>query len=141
VRARAGYVVADRWLIYATGGLAYGHVTTNGTATSPGFTVLNSAFPCSGGICPFANWSAGTTKAGWVAGAGIEGVIVGNWSWKVEYLHIDLGNVNISFATLPGCFGSTASCAPVRAGTGSVSSQMTDDLVRVGFNYRFARPY
>jgi outer membrane immunogenic protein len=140
VRARAGYVLADRWLIYATGGLAYGHVTTNGTASSPGFTIPSSALACSGGICPVANWSTGTTKAGWAAGAGIEGAIVGNWSWRVEYLHIDLGNVNMSFATLPGCFGGTAACGPAAAGTGSVSSHVTDDIVRVGVDYRFAIP-
>ncbi len=143
VRARAGYVVADRWLVYATGGLAYGHVTTNGTASSPGIggvapVVALGAPACTGNVCPVANWSTGTTKAGWAAGAGVEGAIVGNWSWRLEYLHIDLGNVNMSFATLPGCFGSAMVCGPAAAGTGSVSSHVTDDIVRTGFDYRFA---
>lgn len=145
VRARAGYVVANRWLLYATGGVAYGRVTTSGTASSPGIggvpaVVALGAPACTGGICSVANWSTGSVKVGWAAGAGVEAEIVGNWSWRVEYLHIDLGNVNSSFATLPGCFGSAAACGPVGAGTGGVSSHVTDEIVRAGIDYRFAIP-
>lgn len=71
------------------------------------------------------------------AGAGVEGVIVGNWSWRLEYLHIDLGNVNMSFATLLGCYGFAVACGPVTAGTGSISSHVTDEIGSVGFDYRF----
>lgn len=143
VRARFGYVFADRWLVYATGGLAYGHVTTDGAATSIGFAgipavVALGAGPCTApvGTCPVANWSTGATKVGWTAGAGVEGAIVGNWSWRVEYLHVDLGNFNLSFATLPGCYGTAAACGPVVAGSGTTSSHVTDEIVRVGFDYR-----
>lgn len=144
-RARAGYVVGERWLIYATAGLAYGRVTTDGTASSSGISgipavVALGAPACTGGVCPVANWGSGTDKIGWAAGAGLEGAIVGNWSWRLEYLHIDLGNVTMSFATLPGCFGTAAGCGPVTAGTGSISSHITDEIVRAGFDYRFAGP-
>ncbi len=36
---------------------------------------------------------------GWTVGAGIEGVISGNWTAKLEYLYVDLGNVSGSFVT------------------------------------------
>lgn len=145
VRARAGYVIADRWFIYGTGGLAYGHVSTAGTATSIGTNIPTLAALGAGactaagvvGTCPVANWSDGVTKVGWTAGGGVEGALAGNWSWRVEYLHVDLGNVNMSFATLPGCYGVAAACGPVVAGTGSVSSHVTDEIVRAGIDYRF----
>jgi outer membrane immunogenic protein len=32
-RARLGFTPADRWLVYATGGLAYGEINTDATVT------------------------------------------------------------------------------------------------------------
>ena len=84
-------------------------------------------------------------EAGWTLGVGAEGAITGNWTWKVEYLHVDLGSVSTTFATLPGCFGGiliiggagAANCAPALAGAGTIRSRITDEIVRVGINYRF----
>lgn len=63
-------------------------------------------------------------------GAGLEGMLSNNWSAKIEYLHLDLGNVSNTFVT------------PIIAPSGSLlnasySSRFTDDIVRVGVNYRF----
>jgi len=147
LRGRVGWTT-DRWLLYATGGLAYGRVTINGSATAqgsnqgPGCVVLNPvAF-----TCPLATFSNGVTKVGWAIGVGAENVIVGNWSWKVEYLHVDLGRANTAFATFPGCYGGTitngaggfaANCIAYLPGSGTISSRITDEIVRVGINYRF----
>ena len=48
VRGRVGYV-ANQWLLYATGGVAYGRIEGNSSATAPGFfpSVLGAA-PCAG---------------------------------------------------------------------------------------------
>ena len=94
------------------------------------------------GQCPFASWSNGTTKVGWSLGVGAEGALAGNWSWKIEYLHVDLGHITTNFATLPGCYGNSlpgiaAACAPIAAGSGTIKSRITDEIVRVGINYRF----
>jgi outer membrane immunogenic protein len=151
LRGRLG-LTADRLLFYATGGLAYGRVSVDGSATAIGsqgraiLSGVNSA-PCVGldanffGQCPFASWSNGTTKVGWTLGGGVEGTITNNWSWKVEYLHVDLGTVSTTVAILPGCYGIStgvgAGCIPTRGGSGVISSRITDEIVRVGINYRF----
>jgi outer membrane immunogenic protein len=75
-RSRVGYAW-DRWMIYATGGVAYGRVNA-GQDSCP-----------AGGIDGFCgtHW-----QLGWTAGAGIEAWIAPGWSAKLEYLYVDLGN-------------------------------------------------
>src|ERR1700688_301455 len=115
VRARGGFLVAPKVLLYATGGLAYGGINTSETI----------------GIVPTA-FSNTTTNVGWTVGAGIEGVIGGNWTAKLEYLYVDLGRVSGSFlTTIPALGGGFL--------TSSYSSRTTDNVLRVGVNYKFRR--
>jgi outer membrane immunogenic protein len=107
VRGRAGILVTPKVLLYATGGLAYGQVNSSETAG-----LVSSVF------------SSSTTNVGWTVGAGIEGAIGGNWTAKLEYLYVDLGTVSGSF-TLPS------------TNVSSYSSHITDNVLRVGINYRF----
>jgi outer membrane immunogenic protein len=111
VRGRAGVLVTPRVLLYATGGLAYGQVNSSETVG----TVVPSAF------------SASNTNVGWTVGAGIEGVISGNWTARLEYLYVDLGTVSGSF-TLPS------------TNVISYNSRITDNILRVGVNYKFGGP-
>ena len=85
------------------------------------------AGPVAGGLVVggTATSSFNTTKAGWTVGGGVEGVISGNWTAKIEYLYLDLGTIN---STYPG----VAPFAPA-----SLSSHVTDNLLRVGLNYHF----
>jgi outer membrane immunogenic protein len=137
LRARAG-VAADRWLIYATGGLAYGQVKVSGSAT---ITQLNTVVVCGGlAICPLSSWSNNATRAGWTIGAGLESVISDRWTWKVEYLHVDLGKVDATFATVASCGGGPGGCVLFAAGTGTMRSRTTDEVVRVGLNYKLGYP-
>jgi len=63
-------------------------------------------------------------------GAGVEGVVSGNWTAKLEYLyHVELGNVSGSFVAPSGAF--------VTAG---YTSHITDNILRVGFNYKWGVP-
>jgi outer membrane immunogenic protein len=81
VRGRAGVLVSPKVLLYATGGLAYGGVKSSETI----------------GLVP-AGFSNSDTRVGYTVGAGIEGVIGGNWTAKLEYLYVDLGkDVRIIF--------------------------------------------
>jgi outer membrane immunogenic protein len=110
VRGRAGVLVSPKVLLYVTGGLAYGEVKSGEViGVFPGLSTTN-------------------TNVGWTVGAGIEGVIGGNWTAKLEYLYVDLGTVSGSFT-------------PVAGGvTSSYSSRITDNVLRVGLNYKFGGP-
>jgi outer membrane immunogenic protein len=124
VRGRLGYVW-DNVMLYGTGGLAYGRVGLSGTSASTinsvTIGVANSASTTSAAT----SYAASFTNVGWTAGAGVEGAIAGNWTWKAEYLHLDLGSISVTG----------------RAPTGvafTAKGSFTDDIVRVGVNYRFA---
>jgi outer membrane immunogenic protein len=121
-RGRVGVLVTPTVLLYGTGGLAFGEVSTGGSITGPTnlAPLATIAFP-----------GTSSTRAGWTAGAGVEGRITGNWSAKLEYLYMDLGTVN------SGAIG-TAIVVPVRTAAGvAYSSHFTDNILRVGVNYRF----
>jgi outer membrane immunogenic protein len=120
IRGRAGYETNGLWF-YGTGGLAYGKVSVSGSNT---LVLTDNTGPAVIGtfVTPF-NYSQ--VKGGWTAGFGVEGLIGdGRWRWKAEYLHIDLGSINGGFfGTFPVVQANTA--------------HFTDEIVRVGFNYRF----
>jgi outer membrane immunogenic protein len=83
-RARVGYAFGAS-LLYATGGLAYGHVSTdyidpsNPTGTS--------------------NLHLGRTRAGYVVGAGWEHMVAGDWSLRLEYDYINLSDQRLADPT------------------------------------------
>jgi len=127
LRGRVGVLPTDRVLLYVTGGLAVGEVKSTSTIATTASTVSNLGGPpvvTSAG----ALGTSSTTRAGWTIGAGVEGAIGGNWTAKLEYLYVDLGTVNNTFVGL-GAF------APL-----SISSHVTDNIVRAGVNYRFGGP-
>ncbi len=109
VRARLGVTPVERFLVYATGGYAYGGVTSYANAS-----VGNSSF----GI------SKSTTGSGWVVGAGFEYAVTNHWTVKSEYLYTDLGTANL----YNGLLGRTAA---------SLGVTTTANIVRVGVNYKF----
>ena len=110
VRGRVGFLPAPNWLIYGTGGLAYGEVDTNTTLTVGTLGVSNNF---------------DTTRLGWTAGGGVEALLSRNWSAKVEYLYVDLGSFSNTFTGL-GTF------TPA-----TLSTHVTDNIVRAGLNYHF----
>jgi outer membrane immunogenic protein len=123
-RGRIGFLPTDRVLLYATGGLAYGGVSAS---------------------APLIPLSWGSTRAGWTVGAGAEAAIDNNWSVKLEYLYMDLGNVGGGSTTSTTVV--TQLGTPVRfntvtttALTSAFSTRFTDNILRVGSNYRFNAP-
>jgi outer membrane immunogenic protein len=123
-RGRIGILPTDRVLLYATGGLAYGGLS----ATAP--------------LIPL-SW--GSTHAGWTLGAGAEAAIDRNWSIKLEYLYMDLGDVGDGTTTATNVV--TQLGVPVRFNTvttttftSAFSTRFTDNILRVGVNYRFDAP-
>jgi outer membrane immunogenic protein len=110
VRGRVGITPNPGWLIYATGGLAYGDVNGNETLTVGAAT---------------AGSNSNTVRAGWTAGGGVEAVVARGWTVKVEYLYVDLGSFTNTFT-------GAGAVTPVALGT-----HLTDNIVRAGFNFHF----
>ena len=63
----------------------------------------------------------------WTAGAGLEARLGGNWTGKIEYLYVDLGSIETSTVN-------TLMAPPVRL---SFDSHITDNILRLGINYKF----
>jgi outer membrane immunogenic protein len=127
-RGRVGYA-ADGLLLYGTGGLAYGRVKVAGTNTVTG--VVTDCFIDDCDITPLAAATAfdrSKVNIGWTLGAGIEGAFaqLRNWTWKLEYLYLDLGSLDASVVT------------PL--GTLTTHTRFTDHVVRLGLNVRFDGP-
>jgi outer membrane immunogenic protein len=103
VRGRVGLATGPV-LSYVTGGYAYGNVKTTITE---------------GGVTAFSN---NRTQGGWTVGSGVEAALGGNWTGKIEYLYLNLGNKSDAFTAL--------------ATPQIYSSEVRENLFRVGLNYR-----
>jgi outer membrane immunogenic protein len=109
VRPRVGFV-AQNWLLYGTGGLAFGGFQHSFTETRPGVATRTA--------------SDSDKKAGWTAGGGVEYTFNPSWSLGVEYLYMD--------------FGSTTLSQPATGPLPAASATFDDNshLVRAKLNYR-----
>ncbi len=97
-RLRLGYAGWNNWMPYLTGGAAYGNIK----ATSP-----------------FGD--ASQSQWGWTAGAGLEYAFGANWSAKVEYLYVNLGDFDC---------GSNCGATPDNV-------SFKSGILRAGINLRF----
>jgi outer membrane immunogenic protein len=130
LRGRVGWLVTDRVMLYGTGGLAYGHLKTNFAAGINGIGAAAAA-------------GSSSTQVGWTAGAGVEGAIDRNWTVKLEYLYVDLGNFgngssSATFVTnqlnTPLLGQNTVTTTTF---TNTLATKFTDHILRAGINYRF----
>jgi outer membrane immunogenic protein len=121
-RGRAGFLASPTLLIYATAGLAFGHVQS---ATTVAFTSTTDVYA----------GSLDTTRVGWTVGAGTEWMLAPGWSAKAEYLYVDLGSVSYTSACI------TAVCtAFVPPPAYQTDMRLRDNIFRVGINYHFGGP-
>ena len=130
VRGRLGFLAAPSFLVYGTGGLAYGKVDAT--------TTVSEGLGFGGAVPPFgASGSFSDTRTGWTAGGGVEWMFAPNWSVKAEYLYYDLGQVTWSSANL----NQFIVVIPVAARTTVSASQSTTrfngDIIRAGINWHF----
>jgi outer membrane immunogenic protein len=104
VRGRLGYAM-DRALVYATGGVAFGHFVDKYDTAGPLF-----------------HQSVGSDRTGWTVGGGVEYAITPKWSASVEYRYTDWGtntnNLNV-FLSPPGIS----------------KDEVTENTVRLGVSY------
>ena len=125
VRGRLGYAFKNGFLVYATGGFAYGDVAHS-------MASLNRV-----GIAGYTG-SQNAMQTGYAYGGGVEYALpssssfnilnAGGVSVKVEYMHYDLGTSSFLSNAVPGV---------ATAGSSFTNSVQTDgDLVRIGLNYK-----
>lgn len=115
-RARLGYIF-DRWLVYGTGGLAYGHILAPRSFSGAG--VINSSN------------TYGTSQSyqfvpGWTIGAGVQYALFPGLSLRAEYLFTRLQHSNPTYMT-------TAAPIPVE-----VCNRSALHGVRVGVDFGFS---
>jgi outer membrane immunogenic protein len=87
VRARFGFVVCPRLLVYGTGGLAYVHSEQTAGIVNPATSYVNTR---------------SATDLGWTAGGGAEYGVTRHWTVKVEFLHFDVGDHSMTAAAANG---------------------------------------
>jgi len=130
LRGRLGYLLDPRSFLYVTGGLAYGHLNTEFSASVPPFSAVSL--------------TDSKTKAGWIIGAGLERALDRNWTLRAEYLYMDLGTVASASGSTSTQFSSPAGpqCDTiVLDAKGDVHASFTDQIFRIGLSYRFAEDY
>lgn len=112
LRARAGYG-SDQNLVYLTGGLAAGHVNADYNYSNTFIT----AFSYDG--------SASGFEFGWALGVGAEVRLDSHWSFRAEFMHVDLNDTELSaFNAFNGV-------------TNTVRFENELDIARVGLTFRY----
>ena len=117
VRGRVGWVPWDRVLIFATGGLIYGHVVADSLFTAPNVGTAYAG-------------SSSATRAGWTVGGGVEYAFTNNWSGKIEGQYYDLGSITVVGNETPLTF-------PPGGFQHNKNFDFTGAIVRLGLNYMF----
>jgi high affinity Mn2+ porin len=114
LRGRLGYAFGPL-LVYGTGGYAWAEEQVSRTQVAG--TVVG------GMATPGTEETRRPFRSGWVAGAGIETKVGGNWTANLEYLFTDLGSHSVTFP----------------AGAQTFASDLTLQNVRLGLNYQLGQ--
>lgn len=116
VRMRAG-VVLGNFLIYGTGGYAYGLVEQKGSIMPDNLQTTSAASGSRSGIF-----------SGWALGGGVEYAIAPGMTVRLDYTHYELGQKRMMLQDFTGL-------APGQYAT--MRTRMAGDIVRAGFNFGF----
>ena len=120
IRGRVGFTPTPELLLYVTGGLAYGELSDRASVRGMG----------SGLIGTFSDAVDGN-RIGWTVGGGGElALSPRDWSFKAEYLYVDLGSRTLHLANNPIFPASFI----------DYEFEHRYHIVRVGLNYRFGVP-
>ena len=129
VRGRIGYAVTPSFMLYATGGLAYGQVKaqTQAINISTGATAVGAAGAALG---------VNSGRVGYTIGGGGEWMFAPNFSLKAEYLYYDLRSVTYTTALI------TAAPAATPFTVDGLRTRIRYDghVARLGINYHFWAP-
>ena len=134
LRGRLGWTPSPPWLLYLTGGLAYGHVETE-VGFNQNITGLGGFSPFFPGRSSFV--SKDDWRAGWTVGGGVEWMFAPRWSFKAEYLYYDLGREHMN-SQIDTVFVSGAGVSTQLIGIGIASEASNKgSIARAGINYHF----
>jgi outer membrane immunogenic protein len=136
MRGRLGYLIKPSLLIFGTGGLSYG-----GVYAQTNFSSSTLVYNVSSGNQDTMQMLAGkgfTTNSlvGWNAGAGLEWMLMQNWSLKAEAIYYDLGSMNLKgtgYSPDTNGFGST----DYQFVSTNTSIRYNGVISRMGVNYHF----
>jgi outer membrane immunogenic protein len=119
-RGRVGFVVTpdNRFMIYGTGGVAYG----GGSANASFFDSATGAYW---------NGNPSGSRVGWTIGAGAEYAFTNNWTLRGEYLYVDLGSHNFTSIGNPAA----ATFFPDVYAQGHINYNAS--IFRAAVNYKF----
>ncbi len=119
-RARLGWAAWDRFLIYATGGVALGAYDA--------YTKVQF-FDNAGNPSLLYNGSYREKRIGWTAGGGFEWAFANNWTAKAEFLYLDFGSFD--YISPSSGFGNNDDSV------WRTHIDAQEYVVRVGLNYLF----
>jgi outer membrane immunogenic protein len=112
-RARIGRA-HDRWMIFAAGGLASGHIKSSSYLSGGGADIYSGA--------------EDKTRYAWTVGSGVEYALSQNWFLRGEYLYIDLGKCDY-----------TSDHVPATTANWNTEVNTKVQVARVALTYRFTR--
>lgn len=116
VRVRAGVVLGD-FLIYGTGGYAYGLVEQKGSILPDNLQTTSAASGSRSGIFH-----------GWALGGGVEYAMAPGMTVRLDYTHYELGQKRMLLQDFTGL-------APGQYAT--MRTRTAGDIVKAGFNFGF----
>ena len=133
IRGRLGWLPSQQWLIYATGGVAFGQanrdVVLNGPQAAIAGNVGPFGFLCTPGQPCFLGGAKQST-IGWTVGAGSEWAISTNVTVKAEYLYANIPGPSVTVVAVNGNGGIPSS---FQATYGHTELH----VARIGINYLF----
>jgi outer membrane immunogenic protein len=136
VRGRLGYLATPSWLVYGTGGLAYGQVRGSTTINQSNNDCTFSPGTCiTPATASFGSFSQ--TRTGWTAGGGFEWMFVRNLTARIEYLYYDLGSVTYGTGALVTTNGIFPGAIGPAVTTGQSTVRLNGNIVRFGLSYLF----
>jgi outer membrane immunogenic protein len=123
VRARVGYLWGPNFLLYVTGGLAYGDAKITSSISQ---NVV-------GGLPYGGTGTDSEVRFRGTVGAGLEWMVFEHWSVKAEYLYVGLGRATATPLSLVDrdTLGTFSSATAITA------ANFNENIVRGGINYHF----
>jgi outer membrane immunogenic protein len=148
LRARLGWIFQPNWMVYATGGVAWGHFKSSANAICPTASAGGCFFTQTLAGAPFSN---SDTSTGFVVGGGVEWqmpatafqFIPGRWRARLEYLYYGFDDTGTTGSSLfVAGTGAPVACRLPTIGSAcsahyAFGGNVNIQKVRVGLSYGF----